>query len=589
MNDDYGTDSRDSGLFEQARALAHEFVTKETPFHLGALPTEGSHPITRNFSDTIERDTVEGVKLLLAVDGDLAPVARRVFRSEEYSRLVAAILESARGRRRICFSGCGSTGRLAMLLEEMWRQFWEDQAGVEPGSAEAAYSPREQTLNMANLACSIMTGGDRALVRSVESFEDYPAFGARQVADMELGEGDLLIAITEGGETPSVLGSVDEGLRRGCRVFLVFNNPAQLLRERVDRSRRAIDNPHVTVLDLCTGAMALSGSTRMQATTMGMLVIGAAMEEGLSRLTGDNAIEIRRESRAGVFADLVQNLNSSPNLRSMAGLAERERQVYERGGLVTYFTSHYLLDLFCDTSERTPTFMLPPFRPSDDHSSAQSWAYAKDPTRSSISAWHSMLRRSPRGLDWGSADYEALGAPAVFSDRPPALGVQEIARYAVGSEPDDARPGTHPNWWLHLTGPGWATSYVAEADTLRVGGARDSHAPSTFSLDVSTEDSPINLWQHLLMKLLYNTVSTATMGLMGRVRGNWMIQLDPTNKKLIDRGSRIIEELGGIDYEPACAELYVSILSRSRLSSEGGETTTSPVVAALQRLGVWGP
>ncbi len=79
------------------------------------------------------------------------------------------------------------------------------------------------------------------------------------------------------------------------------------------------------------------------------------------------------------------------------------------------------------------------------------------------------------------------------------------------------------------------------------------------------------------------------MGLMGRVRGNWMIQLDPTNKKLIDRGSRIIEELGGIDYESACAELYVSILSRSRLTSEGGETTTSPVVAALQRFGASAP
>lgn len=579
INDDYGTDSRDSNLRNQARALARKFVMKETPFHLGALPTEGSHPITRNFSDTIKRDTVEGIKLLLAVDGDLAPVARRVFRSEEYNQLVAAILETARERRRICFSGCGSTGRLAMLLEEMWRQFWEDQAGVEPGSAEAAHSP------MANLACSIVTGGDRALVRSVESFEDYPAFGARQVADMELKEGDLLIAITEGGETPSVLGTVDEGLRRGCRVFLAFNNPAQLLRERVDRSRRAIDNPHVTVLDLCTGSMALSGSTRMQATTMGMLVIGAAVEEGLSRLTGNGAIQICRESRADIFAALVQGLNSLPNLRTMGDLAERERQVYEKGGLVTYFTPRYLLDLFCDTSERAPTFMLPPFRPSDDHSSAQSWAYAKDPTRPSDSAWHSMLRRSPRGLDWGSVDYKAMGAPTVIIDRPPALGVEEIARYAVGSEPDDARPGTHPNWWLHLIGSGWSTSHMAGADTLWVDGEKDPHTQATFSLEISIEDSPINLWQHLLMKLLYNTVSTATMGLMGRVRGNWMIQLDPTNKKLIDRGSRIIEELGGIDYESACAELYVSILSRSRISSEGGETTTSPVVAALQRLG----
>ena len=182
-----------------------------------------------------------------------------------------------------------------------------------------------------------------------------------------------------------------------------------------------------------------------------------------------------------------------------------------------------------------------------------------------------------------------MGASAVFIERPPALGAKEIARYAIGIEPDDARPGTHPNWWLCLTGSGWATSHVAGADTLWVSGAGDPHTQATLSLEISIENSPINLWQHLVMKLLYNTISTATMGLMGRIRGNWMIQLDPTNKKLIDRGSRIIEELGGIDYESACAELYVSILSRSRLSSEGGETTTSPVVAALQRLGAWAP
>ena len=39
---------------------------------------------------------------------------------------------------------------------------------------------------------------------------------------------------------------------------------------------------------------------------------------------------------------------------------------------------------------------------------------------------------------------------------------------------------------------------------------------------------------------------------MGRIRGNWMIQLNPTNKKLIDRGSRIVAHLAWIDYPSAC-------------------------------------
>ena len=46
----------------------------------------------------------------------------------------------------------------------------------------------------------------------------------------------------------------------------------------------------------------------------------------------------------------------------MAALAERESQIYEGGGRVTYLASRFLLDVFSDTTERSPTFMLPPFR-----------------------------------------------------------------------------------------------------------------------------------------------------------------------------------------------------------------------------------
>ena len=48
---------------------------------------------------------------------------------------------------------------------------------------------------------------------------------------------------------------------------------------------------------------------------------------------------------------------------------------------------------------------------------------------------------------------------------------------------------------------------------------------------------------HLLVKLTMNTVSTGTMAKMGRVWGNWMIQVLPTNKKLIDRSTRIIQNI----------------------------------------------
>jgi len=119
-----------------------------------------------------------------------------------------------------------------------------------------------------------MTGGDYALIRSVESFEDYAEFGRRQARKLGVTGNDILIAITEGGETSSVLGTVDEAVDNGAEVFLLFNNPADILREHIERSRKAIEDKRVTVLDLYCGPMAIAGSTRMQATTSEQLVAG---------------------------------------------------------------------------------------------------------------------------------------------------------------------------------------------------------------------------------------------------------------------------------------------------------------------------
>lgn len=57
-------------------------------------------------------------------------------------------------------------------------------------------------------------------------------------------------------------------------------------------------------------------------------------------------------------------------------------------------------------------------------------------------------------------------------------------------------------------------------------------------------------------KLVLNMISTAVVIKLGRVRGNKMIDMDITNQKLVDRGTRMIMEQAGIDdYEKAKALL----------------------------------
>ena len=65
--------------------------------------------------------------------------------------------------------------------------------------------------------------------------------------------------------------------------------------------------------------------------------------------------------------------------------------------------------------------------------------------------------------------------------------------------------------------------------------------------------------QHMAIKLVLNTISTGVMAVLGRITGNWMSWVDVTNKKLMDRGIRLICEIGGLDYRSGCIRLFEAV------------------------------
>jgi len=58
------------------------------------------------------------------------------------------------------------------------------------------------------------------------------------------------------------------------------------------------------------------------------------------------------------------------------------------------------------------------------------------------------------------------------------------------------------------------------------------------------------------LKMLLNTLTTCTMVRLGRVMGNYMIWVVPSNLKLIDRATRYIQKLTGLDYVAANRLLF---------------------------------
>ena len=83
-------------------------------------------------------------------------------------------------------------------------------------------------------------------------------------------------------------------------------------------------------------------------------------------------------------------------------------------------------------------------------------------------------------------------------------------------------------------------------------------------------ETPLELMRHMAIKLLLNTISTGTMAVLGRITGNWMSWVDCTNKKLLDRGTRLISEIGGLDYRESCIRLFeaMEILADGKAKGE---------------------
>ena len=572
-----------SGAFEcsaAARAKARDFIDNEKQFHLGFLPTEQSNPITATLEDDFRRSTLAGVQCLQRGDRQMPITMRHVFAGEKFEKLVSSMVETLQAKRgRIIFSGCGATGRLSILLESMWRDFFHRRA--------AELTPAERAL--ADRSASIMTGGDFALIRSVEFFEDFAEGGRRQAAALGVGEGDTFVAITEGGETSSVLGTLKYAAEHGAKCFLVFNNPADILRARLDRCREAIDNPKVTVIDIYCGSMSLAGSTRMQATSSEQLLGSCALEAALCRVLPRFAKETAQDYTLA-FENLLAGLESPGGRAGLVKAIEFEKGVYEKHGRITYLADKCMLDLFTDNTERSPTFMLPPLRSSRDRRLAQSWAFVKNPLYPTVECWNEMLRRHPRCLDFTAADARSLGMPQRFIDSPPLIKYSDLVTYMIGNEPSPERIGGYERAAaVMLTVGDKPASYMAAANRLaadwperiefHIGPCR------TDGIWVKTDiaDSPLEIWKHLAVKLAFNCLSTGTMAAMGRVAGNWMSWVSISNKKLIDRGIRLLVELGGISYEEAAQRLFAAeewVESQDWTDKE----TPCAVQVALERL-----
>jgi len=575
-----------------------DFLKIADQFKLGTLVTESSHPVTANLSEVAKKDTAAGLKLLFDVDDDVVRKYREFAASGRARQIADSVLASLRNGGNLYFTGCGSTGRLSIQLVSIWRDFWQRRKPLTRPSTTLCPSDGERDGvrgnpdDWENRAFPVMAGGDFALIKAVEGFEDFTAFGKKQIGDLGVCAKDVVFAITEGGETSFVIGTAWKGVEVGAKVYFVYNNPDDVLCEQVQRSREVIQDARIEKINLTTGPMGITGSTRMQATSIQLAAIVTVLELVVreliapeSRRRDSEPQQLAAETAAlpgkflAQFTELHSTLKSPEFLAQLAKLTAMEESVYRAGRKNNYFADRVGIDMLTDTTERSPTYCTPPFRKFDDTTATESWAFLYVPYANSDQAWERICKRTPRCVEWKPEDVRGLVPDDKFARTIEIIGkisYAELMRFRIGVDGISNRPlGSGDSAvglvveaekesllaadGFHRTQLDAARKAGAKTGLIYVGSAESCRGVSDFvakwNPDCAAVFVPLPETDLLLdgvmrvgLKMLLNTLSTCTMVRLGRVMGNTMIWVVPSNLKLIDRATRYIQKLTGLDY-----------------------------------------
>ena len=547
-------------LRQKAKKQANAFLENDSQYRMGYIAAEQPNPKTRNLSKVCGDDPAEGVKLLFSVDSEMAGRAEATLGGNEFKTFADTVRSTIENGGRVIFSGCGSTGRICMRLESSWRE------AIDKFSNEKYLEYKERI-------GYIQTGGDYAVIRAVESFEDSALLGRAQAMDWRLTEKDLLVGITATAETTSILGTAVGALEQGANVYmLVCTDPLPLM-EKMERVKEIYSHKNCRYLLLPCGPFAVTGSSRMQSSTFEQLCCAVALEGALYDIMGKTDSFVGYRQMGEAFKNLTNQLLSKQTVSTVTSAVLKETEIYKNKGLITYFADDCLLDVLTDTTERAPTFMTPPFCSSTMVGAEPSWAFVKNPSCSTADAWVKCFGREPRCMEWEKERYISLGFSVEMADKIPDIGRSALLCFKIGNERDEKRERA-PSRALWV-----GRDEAPEAFAAQTAGYGSSGQLTIRQMGVSIAETYMDIFYHLCIKLTLNTLSTATMALMGRITGNWMTCLAMSNKKLIDRSARIVADVCGVSYEMALTENFYSAAL-----CEANQINNSPAQETIKRL-----
>jgi len=191
---------------------------------------------------SLEIDGMEISEILRTINNEDASIAGAVRTGlPEIEETINYTVSSVKNGGRIFYVGAGTSGRLGVL----------DASEIPP------------TFSASNdIFIGIISGGDKALRKSVEGAEDSEVDGLRDIEHFNLDEKDTVIGISCSGAASYVISALDHANEKGAKTVYLVTNPSPHLMTNVN-----------TLICVDTGPEIITGSTRMKAGTATKMIL----------------------------------------------------------------------------------------------------------------------------------------------------------------------------------------------------------------------------------------------------------------------------------------------------------------------------
>ncbi len=214
---------------------------------LHRLGTEQTNAVTDEL-DT--RTAAEIAKIINAQDTLVAAGVAAAL--PQIARAIDLIAQALSRGGRLIYVGAGTSGRIAAL----------DAAECPP-----TFNTSPQTVQY------VIAGGDKALGRAVEVYEDLRMLGERDLRKKRPTMRDVVVGVSASGRTPYTIAALEYAHRCGAATVGVTNNRGSLLEKAADIAIVAEVGPEV-----------VAGSTRMKAGTAQKLILNTLSTGAMARM-----------------------------------------------------------------------------------------------------------------------------------------------------------------------------------------------------------------------------------------------------------------------------------------------------------------